>query len=73
MHSLLLSHVSENSKQYPLDIGDEYTDDQRNQMANYLLRKHLLDFKSTHCTPLPKEYFRIPWDLPSVENDFIFT
>lgn len=73
LHSLLLSYVSENSKQYPLDIGDEYTAEQRNQMADYLIRKHLIDFKSTHCTPLPTEHFRIPWDVPSVENGFIFT
>ncbi|XP_031618037.1 phosphatidylserine lipase ABHD16A [Contarinia nasturtii] len=73
MHSLLLSYVSENSKQYPLDIGEEYTSEQRNQMAEYLVRKHLIDFKSTHCTPLPTEHFRIPWDVPSIENDFIFT
>lgn len=73
LQSLLLSYVSENSKQYPLDIGDEYTTEQRNQMAAYLLRKHLVDFKSTHCTPLPTEYLRLPWDLPSVENDYIFT
>lgn len=73
MHSLLLSYVSENSKQYPLDIGDEYTSELRNLMAGYLVRKHLIDFKSTHCTPLPTENFRIPWDLPTVENGFIFT
>lgn len=72
-HSLLLSYVSENSKQYPLLIGEDYTTDQRNQMTEYLVRKHLLDFNSTHCTPLPSDYFRIPWDLPNVENDFIFT
>lgn len=72
-HSLLLSYVSENSKQYPLLIGEDYTGEQRNQMSEYLVRKHFLDFKSTHCTPLPSDYFRIPWDLPNVENDFIFT
>lgn len=72
-HSLLLSYVSENSKQYPLLIGEDYSGDQRNQMSEYLVRKHFLDFKSTHCTPLPSDYFRIPWDLPNVENDFIFT
>lgn len=73
LHSLLLSYVSENSKQYPLDIGEDYAIEQRNQMAEYLVRKHLIDFKSTHCTPLTTENFRIPWDLPTVENGFIFT
>lgn len=73
LHSQLLSYVSENSKQYPLDVGDDYTVERRNQMSEYLIRKHLIDFQSTHCTPLPTEYFRFPWDLPNGENDFIFT
>lgn len=73
LYSLLLSYVSENSKQYPLDIGEEYTSERCNQMADYLVRKHLIDYKSTHCTPLPTEHFRIPWDVPNVENGFIFT
>lgn len=73
LYSLLLSYVSENSKQYPMDIGEDYTSEQRNQMAEYLVRKHLIDYKSTHCTPLPTDHFRIPWDVPNVENGFIFT
>lgn len=71
--SLLLSYVSENSKQYPLEIGDGYTNEQRNQLAEYLTRKHLIDFKSTHCTPLPADHFQIPWDVPNAEGGFIFT
>lgn len=69
----LQAHVSENSKTYPLQIGAEYSEEERNQMAEYLLRKHFSDFKSTHCTPLPIEHFQIPWDLPSTESGFIFT
>lgn len=69
----LQSYVSENSKQYPLDIGADYSDDERNEMAEYLIRKHLVDYKSSHCTPLPVEHFQIPWDLPSTESGFIFT
>lgn len=36
--SLLLSYVSENGKSYPIEIGENYTDVQRNQMAEYLVR-----------------------------------
>lgn len=25
--------------------------------------KHLIDYDSTHCTPLPKQLFHEPWDL----------
>lgn len=56
-----------------MDIGEDYTSQQRNEMSEYLVRKHLIDYKSTHCTPLPTDYFRIPWDVPNVENGFIFT
>lgn len=70
--SLLMSYISDNSKTYPLEIGADYDNNQKNQMAEYLIRKHLTDFKSTHCTPLPAEYFHIPWDLLN-DTDFVFT
>uniref|UniRef100_A0A0K8TQ26 Putative conserved plasma membrane protein n=1 Tax=Tabanus bromius TaxID=304241 RepID=A0A0K8TQ26_TABBR len=70
--SLLTSYVADNSKSFPLLIGEDYTEEQCTQLADYLIRKHSKDFKSTHCTPLPVEYFHTPWDIPS-ENDFVFT
>lgn len=72
-HQKLQSYVSEHSKQYPIDIGADYSDVERTDMAEYLLRKHFVDYKSTHCTPLPMEHFQIPWDLPNTETGFIFT
>lgn len=60
-YSLLLSYLSENSMQYPLDIGANYTAEQRNHMADYLIQKHMIDYNSTHNTPLPANYFRLPW------------
>ncbi|KAG4071462.1 hypothetical protein HA402_011616 [Bradysia odoriphaga] len=73
--SSLLSYVSENGRSYPVEIGENYTEEQRNQMAEYLVYKHLLDFKSSHCTPLPVEYFQLPWTLPAPDDDtdFVFT
>lgn len=38
----------------------------------FQIRKHFRDLKSSHCTPLPVEYFQIPWDLLH-ETDFVFT
>lgn len=79
-----------------MDIGEDYTEDVRHSMADFLvrlryfvlisivqfgitsvlisfqLRKHFRDFKSTHCTQLPAEYFNIPFDIP-VEHGFVFT
>lgn len=67
-----MSYVSEQSRAYPIDIGVDYTTEQRNQLAEYLVRKHLLDFKSSHCTPLPGDFFQNPWDI-SNDDDFVFT
>lgn len=75
--SLLMSYLSDNgnngtSRSYPIEIGDEYTSEQRDSMVKFLIKKHLRDFKSTHCTPLPREYFQHPWEIPS-DTDFVFT
>lgn len=70
--SLILSYVSEHGGSYPLLIGEDYSDEQRNTMALYLIKNHFYDYKSSHCTPLPGEFFKNGWSLPA-ENDFVFT
>jgi hypothetical protein len=67
-----MSYISENGAAYPLNIGEEYSNDERNRMTAYLIKNHMLDYKSSHCTPLPTEFFKSAWTLP-VENDFVFT
>ena len=69
--SLMLSYVSEKGASYPLLIGEDYSREQRNQMALFLIKNHFSDFKSSHCTPLPADFFRNPWNIP--QEDFIFT
>uniref|UniRef100_A0A1B0AR55 Phosphatidylserine Lipase ABHD16 N-terminal domain-containing protein n=1 Tax=Glossina palpalis gambiensis TaxID=67801 RepID=A0A1B0AR55_9MUSC len=70
--SRLVTYVSDQGKKFPLAIGEDYNEELRSEMAEFLLRKHLRDFKSTHCTPLPAEFFNLPWDI-LVEQDFVFT
>lgn len=71
--SLIMSYVSEHGlASYPLKIGEDYSEEQLNQMTFYLLKNHLQDYKSSHCTPLPAEFFKSAWTLP-IENDFVFT
>lgn len=66
------SYIAEsNQGSYPLSIGEKYSDQERTEMADYLLRKHFEDYKSTHCTPLPTDLFKMPWELPN--EDFVFT
>lgn len=69
----IAAYISENNQSnYPLLIGDNYSDEQRLEMVDYLLRKHFEDYHSSHCTPLPSELFKLPWELPN-ESDFVFT
>lgn len=69
----IAAYISENNQSnYPLLIGENYSEPQRLEMADYLLRKHFEDYNSSHCTPLPSELFRLPWELPN-ESDFVFT
>ncbi|ALC44012.1 CG1309 [Drosophila busckii] len=70
--SRLITYASDEGKSFPMQIGADYTDEVRNQMAVFLLRKHLRDYNSTHCTQLPGEFFSIPWDIP-IEHGFVFT
>ncbi|KAL3284192.1 hypothetical protein HHI36_018356 [Cryptolaemus montrouzieri] len=70
--SLLQTYVSEYTKAFPLKIGEEFGDLGKNRMALFLAHKHLKDFKSTHCTPLPPEMFQLPWEV-NVESDYVFT
>jgi pimeloyl-ACP methyl ester carboxylesterase len=48
---------------YPVNIGHGLSDDVKIQLVLYLAGKHLIDYDSTHCTPLPKHMFREPFDL----------
>lgn len=70
----IATHIEDtNQTSYPLTIGDQYSEQERTEMADYLLRKHFEDYKSSHCTPLPTDLFRTPWELPTDESDFVFT
>ncbi|XP_077290754.1 phosphatidylserine lipase ABHD16A [Arctopsyche grandis] len=52
--------------------ADHPGDMDKNKKVLFLAGKYLTDYKSTHCTPLPKEYLQIPRDL-TLDEDFVFT
>eukprot|EP00099_Drosophila_melanogaster_P020834 NP_647880.1 uncharacterized protein Dmel_CG1309 [Drosophila melanogaster] len=70
--SRLITYASDEGKSFPMNIGADYSEEVRNLMAVFLLRKHLRDYNSTHCTQLPGEFFTMPWDIPT-EQGFVFT
>jgi hypothetical protein len=53
------------NKKFPINIGKEdeakMSKDSKLTLALYLAEKYLINFESSHCTPLPKELFEIPW------------
>ena len=57
------------SRKFPVNIGGVSADsgdiklstDLKQTMALYLADKYLVNFESSHCTPLPRELFDIPW------------
>ncbi|XP_063700519.1 phosphatidylserine lipase ABHD16A [Culicoides brevitarsis] len=55
---LFQSYFERRDRSYPVYIGESLEEEDKNQLVLYLIKKHLVDFKSTHCTPLPTEYFR---------------
>ncbi|XP_050499115.1 phosphatidylserine lipase ABHD16A isoform X1 [Diabrotica virgifera virgifera] len=70
-YSSLQSYISEYSKSYPMKIGEDWNDQDKAQVALYLAKNHMMDFKATHCVNLPPDMFRKPWDV-IVESDFVF-
>lgn len=61
--SLLLVYFHMNSKSYPVNIGEDLDNITRDQLVLYLASKHLIDYDSVHCAPLPARYFQRPWNL----------
>jgi len=50
-------------------VGDLLeTDQQKVQLALFLASKYMVEFDSSHCTPLPFRYFTRPWDPESVDT-----
>ncbi|XP_033729760.1 phosphatidylserine lipase ABHD16A-like [Pecten maximus] len=57
----LKHHMDFVSNTFPSDIGADYSDDYKKKMTLYLASKHLKNFDTTHCTPLPHDRFEEPW------------
>lgn len=63
---LLRSYIEENGAEFPLNIGAQLPLEQQQALILFLASRYLMDYDTTHCTPLPKEMFRPPrhpWEL----------
>jgi len=56
-------YESRDDAAFPLDIGTDYTDQQKTHMTLFLASRYMEDFDSTHCTPLPPNFFKTPWKV----------
>ncbi|RWS28627.1 abhydrolase domain-containing protein 16A-like protein [Leptotrombidium deliense] len=59
----LASYVEKAGAHYPVMIGEEINADEKIRLILYLATKHLVNYESTHCTPLPVQLFTEPFDL----------
>lgn len=60
---LLLEYFHTNRTSYPANIGPDLDVTTRDQLVLFLVSKHLIDYDSVHCEPLPARYLRKPWNL----------
>ncbi|KAG8194553.1 hypothetical protein JTE90_013300 [Oedothorax gibbosus] len=59
----LTSYAEENGNGFPLHIGEDMSADMKIQFILFLASKHMIDFDSTHCVPLPGRVFQLPWEF----------
>lgn len=60
---LLLEYFHTHQTNYPVDIGPDLDLTARDQLVLYLASKHMIDYDSVHCAPLPARYLQKPWNL----------
>ncbi|KAM7282053.1 phosphatidylserine lipase ABHD16A [Ixodes scapularis] len=64
----LAAYAREHGASYPMMIGEGLDATVKIQLVLFLAKKHMVDFNSTHCTPLPPSLFHLPWDLAQVAD-----
>lgn len=65
---LLFDYFHINQTTYPVNIGPDLDNVVRDQLVLYLASRHLVDYDSVHCAPLPPRYFQRPWNLIDIAS-----
>ena len=57
---------------YPSDLGkeDKLSDAMKGKIALFLAKNYMTEVDATHCTPLPKDKFLLPFD-PTEKDAFV--
>lgn len=66
---LLLDYFHTHRTNYPVEIGPDLDLTTRDQLVLYLVSKHLIDYDSVHCAPLPARYLQRPWNLIGIATN----
>ncbi|XP_077576764.1 phosphatidylserine lipase ABHD16A [Stigmatopora nigra] len=61
--NVLFTYQKNSDSAFPWDIGEDLSVQEKQQLALFLAGKHMKNFETTHCTPLPASEFRTPWKL----------
>jgi pimeloyl-ACP methyl ester carboxylesterase len=58
-----LEHTHQDgAARFPLDLGQDMNDQERNNMLFFLVKKYMSDMDSSHCTPLTTSLMLPPWN-----------
>ncbi|KAL0280530.1 UNVERIFIED_CONTAM: hypothetical protein PYX00_001794 [Menopon gallinae] len=55
------SFIEDNSLMFPMQIGENLNETQKNRMALFLIERHITDFAATHGALLPVPIFQQAW------------
>ncbi|XP_061632123.1 phosphatidylserine lipase ABHD16A [Phyllopteryx taeniolatus] len=61
--SVLESYEMDTDTKFPWNVGEGMIIKEKQHLALFLARKHMRNFETTHCTPLPASEFHSPWKL----------
>lgn len=65
---LLFEYFHINQTSYPVNIGPDLDNVSKDQLVLFLASRHLTDYDSVHCAPLPPRYFQRPWNLINIAS-----
>lgn len=65
----LFDYFHYNHTSYPVNIGPDLDNVSRDQLVLFLASRHLTDYDSVHCAPLPPRYFQRPWNLINIASN----
>lgn len=72
-YNLIRKYLSLQGPALTVFILSEHPGDMdKNKKVLFLLREYLVDYQSTHCTPLPTTCFQVPREIV-LDEDFVYT